>query len=83
MSNNDAEQWFQEQQKEFMKPVIEYLTADEAQDILSTDCDDPNEAEAGWYCRLSAPGYLDCTDWCGPFKTEIEALVALYETFGE
>lgn len=27
----------------------------------------------GWYARLSAPGYLDCTDWVGPFETEEEA----------
>ena len=28
----------------------------------------------GWYARLSAPGYLDATDWEGPFNTEAEAL---------
>lgn len=22
-----------------------------------------------WYCRLSAPGYMDCTEWAGPFDT--------------
>ena len=31
-------------------------------------------AETGWYCRESAPGYLDCTDWCGPYDTEVEAI---------
>lgn len=25
--------------------------------------------KTGWFARLSAPGYLDCTDWCGPFDT--------------
>jgi len=22
-----------------------------------------------WFARLSASGYLDCTDWSGPFKS--------------
>jgi hypothetical protein len=26
-----------------------------------------------WFCRLSAPGFLDATDWSGPFETEQEA----------
>lgn len=30
-------------------------------------------AESGWCARYSAPGYLDCTEWCGPFATEEEA----------
>jgi hypothetical protein len=30
-----------------------------------------------WCARLSAPGYLDATDWIGPFETESEALAEL------
>lgn len=26
-----------------------------------------------WWARLSAAGYLDATDWSGPFLTEAEA----------
>ncbi len=26
-----------------------------------------------WFCRLSAPGYLDCTAWDGPHDTMDEA----------
>jgi len=26
-----------------------------------------------WWARLSAPGYMDCTDWSGPFDSEEEA----------
>lgn len=26
-----------------------------------------------YWCRLSAPGYMDCTDWSGPFNTLEEA----------
>lgn len=36
-----------------------------------------------WGARLSAPGYLDATDWIGPFKTQEEAeqeLIELYDT---
>ncbi len=27
----------------------------------------------GWFGRLSAPGFFDCTDWSGPFDSEKEA----------
>ena len=30
-----------------------------------------------WFYRLSAPGYMDCTDWTGPFDTLAEARQAL------
>ena len=33
----------------------------------------------GWYARFSAPGYMDRTDWTGPYETERAALVALAE----
>lgn len=32
------------------------------------------ETETGWYSRFSASGYMDRTDWMGPFDTEEEAL---------
>ena len=31
------------------------------------------DAGKGWYWRLSAPGYLDCTEWSGPCATLTEA----------
>lgn len=34
----------------------------------------------GFGARLSAPGYLDCTEWC-VFETEQEALDYLRETY--
>ena len=30
-------------------------------------------AGRGWYYRLSAPGYMDCTDWSGPYASLTEA----------
>jgi hypothetical protein len=34
-----------------------------------------------FWSRLTAPGYLDSTDWLGPFDTFEEARTALYETY--
>jgi len=41
------------------------------------------ETESGFCSRLSMPGYLDCTDWHGPFATEAEALRALLESYAD
>jgi hypothetical protein len=35
------------------------------------------ECERGVFCRLSAPGYMDCTDWMGPYNTHSEARAAI------
>lgn len=35
-----------------------------------------------WFCRLSAPGYTDATDWAGPFDTQTEARNYIVETYG-
>src|ERR1700682_5695147 len=40
------------------------------------------ERKVGWYGRLSAPGYLDCTEWDGPHPTERAALEAVKEAYG-
>jgi hypothetical protein len=36
----------------------------------------------GWCGRYSAPGYLDCTDWCGPFDTRKEAREETIRLYG-
>jgi hypothetical protein len=49
------------------------------------ESDHGNEENPGFYARLSAPGYMDCTDWSGPFETEEEAvaeLIKLYDCEG-
>ena len=38
--------------------------------------------EVGVYCRLSASGFLNCTDWAGPFESLEEAADYLIETYG-
>ncbi len=39
--------------------------------------------QRGWFGRLSAPGYLDSTDWSGPFDSEKEAQAFLNEMYGD
>lgn len=35
---------------------------------------DHEEHRDKWFVCLSAPGYMDCTDWCGPYETKEEAM---------
>lgn len=35
----------------------------------------------GYWARFSAPGYLDCTDWCGPYNTEANAIAGLADQY--
>jgi hypothetical protein len=37
--------------------------------------------ENKWFARLSAPGYLDCTEWSGPYETLEEAKQYIEETY--
>lgn len=39
------------------------------------------ETVSGIFCRLSAPGYMDCTEWAGPFETIEEAKAHIAETY--
>lgn len=41
------------------------------------------EVKYGFCARYSAPGYLDRTDWCGPYETSGEAIEACKELYGE
>lgn len=41
------------------------------------------DVDYGYCARLSMPGYLDCTDWVGPFYTEDDARSACLETYVE
>lgn len=31
------------------------------------------DVESGWFAHLTAPGYMDQTEWSGPYKTKREA----------
>lgn len=58
----------------FMIPTAEYLSADEATEYEAGE-------DAGFYARLSAPGYLDCTEWNGPYPRAWMALRAVCEEY--
>ena len=68
----------------FMQPSVQFLTHAEAIEYCN-DADNPlmsgNDDCSGFYSRLSAPGYLDCTEWNGPFKTEAEALTYVMDFY--
>ena len=40
------------------------------------------DIEDGWLARISAPGYLDCTNWSA-HKSEAQARAYLDEMYGE
>ena len=73
----------------FMIPTAEYLSEAEAREYVydalmaedPTNDADPRDYPAGWYARLSAPGYLDCTDWMGPYKTAMKARAAVMDFY--
>ena len=45
------------------------------------DIDAPVEKQTGYLARMSAPGYLDCTDWTA-HACELDAWVYLADTYG-
>ena len=63
----------------FMQPHC-YRGEDIAEAILEAGLD---LEDKGIYCRLSADGYMDCTDWHGPFDTVEEAAVYLIDTYAD
>lgn len=62
----------------FMIPVCEFFSHAEAMQYL----EDYADAEPGFYARLSAPGYLDATDWEGPFDREWKAIRYVCDLYG-
>lgn len=44
--------------------------------------EDDVETVTGIFCRLSAPGYMDCTDWAGPFATLDDAMEFITDQYG-
>ena len=62
---------------QFMQPKF-YMGEDIELELMHADMDVEGDK---FYCRLSADGYLDCTDWHGPFDTIDEAAQALIDTY--
>jgi len=73
----------------FMVPHAEYLPAASErssnwafeQAIEEDPTVHPLDYPAGWYSRLSAPGYLDCTDWQGPYANAFRAIRAVCDLY--
>jgi hypothetical protein len=70
----------------FMRPTAIFFARDEAREfVCSDDCsyhdDECDDHGAGWYGRLSAPGYMDCTDWGGPHASKAVALASVCDMF--
>lgn len=63
----------------FMQPEC-YIGADIEFELIESGLDVECDK---YYCRLSASGFLDCTDWHGPFDTVAECAECLVETYGE
>lgn len=63
----------------FMQPQC-YMGADIEEALMQSNMD--CEADK-FYCRLSASGFLDCTDWHGPFDSVDECAIHLVETYGD
>ena len=58
-----------------------YFVPTDVEGALPDDVEIVERHTDKWFARLSAPGYLDCTDWDGPFDTEKEAMDHLVEMF--
>ena len=79
----------------FLKPELEYGTfyvgeTIEGKVILPYDIFETEskhyasqrwQEQTGWFGRLSAPGYLNGTDWAGPFDSEAEAMECLSDPY--
>ena len=75
--------WRGASQNNHMVPEIEYFNASEAREYVDAQWSEDVEitAEPGWYHRLTAPGYLDATDWSGPFPTAYRCLRDCLRTY--
>lgn len=60
----------------------EYFSAAQFAHDNGMDVDDV-ETITGWFARLSAPGYMDCTEWQGPYEDESSAYAGLAESYGD
>ena len=58
-----------------------YAVPADVEGVLPDDAVITERYSDKWFGRLSAPGYLDCTEWSGPFDTEKEAMDNLIELY--
>lgn len=72
-------EWWEDSQCLHMKPCVGLF---KESPVEPEDDEEPGDG-SGWYSRLSAPGYLDCTEWSGPYPTRYVAMESLFNMFGE
>jgi len=65
----------------FMNPQIELFQVSPEHEYLEKMGEDPNQP--GYYHRLSASGYMDCTDWSGPFPALEDAMADLLSQYAD
>lgn len=63
----------------FMQPKA-YRGQEIESEILESGLDLEHDK---FYCRLSADGYLDCTDWHGPFDNIDDCAQFLIDTYAD
>ena len=64
----------------FMQPEAFKLDANTEAELAESGLD---LEEGAIYARLSASGFLDCTEWSGPFETLEQAAQHLIDTYAE
>lgn len=64
----------------FMQPEAFKLDAHTEAELAESGLD---LEEGAIYARLSASGFLDCTEWSGPFETLEQAAQHLIDTYAE
>jgi hypothetical protein len=72
-----ADQWNDQEERYTREFEAQLIDRCEGREVYSV------ERVSGWFCRLSAPGYMDCTDTNGPFESEELAAEYLVETYGD
>ena len=60
----------------------EYPGNEEAAEAYDVEPDNVDTV-FGWWARLSAPGYMDCTEWIGPFESADDAGEELLSSYAE
>jgi hypothetical protein len=69
----DGEGELTDEGREILMDYVDVMDADEISEVAEV---------TGYGARLSAPGYMDCTEW-SVFDTEAEAQEYLDETYGD
>lgn len=54
------------------------IPAENQGDAMNREAEITADYPNSWFARFSAPGFLDCTEWKGPYRTEEGALWELY-----